>query len=170
MPEEDDGYRTELVRGQLVREPVPGALHARVQIRLGSLLYEYTERTGAGTVLGVMGFVVEEDPATVRGPDLALVRPERLPASGYASTFWRLGPDLAVEILSPSNRRRKIQQKLREYFASGTRLAWVVDPGKRIIEVHQPSAEPRLLGMADTLDGGDVQPSFRLPVARISAA
>lgn len=167
LPEED-AYRVELVRGQLVREPRPAPLHGRVLSRLTRLLASHVEDAGLGEVLVDVGFVLSTEEKTVRGPDLAFVSHDRLPEDAYEEQgFWRFPPDLAIEVVSPSNTASEMQQKVLEYLDAGARLVWVVHPRGRRVTVHRPSGEARVLGADDELDGGDVVPGFRVPVSEL---
>lgn len=165
LPEED-GYRLELERGVLVREPRPAPLHGRVMARLGWHLETHAASSGAGSVFADTGFILSEAPATVRGPDLAFVALDRIPKNAYAETgFWRFSPDLAVEIVSPSNTATSIQQKVFEYLDAGASLVWVVEPGTRTIMAYQRDGSVRVFGVRDTLDGGATLPGLAIPVA-----
>jgi Uma2 family endonuclease len=163
---DDDFWRDELVRGVRVREPRPGGEHARLQARLARHLDAFAEARDLGTVLADAGFVLAEDPATVRGPDVAFVARARLPG-GVGTGYLRVAPDLAVEILSPSNRTSAVQAKVNEYLAAGVRLVWVVDPRTRTITSWRTAAGCRVLGVGDELDGEDVLPGFRLPLTAL---
>ena len=167
MPEPEDGYRYELVRGRLVREPLPAPVHGRIEALLVARLHEFVERSGAGVVLSNTGFLLERDPDTVRGPDVAYVRSDRVPASGYGTEFWQLGPDLAIEVRSPSNRNGAMIEKVTAYLAAGSRLVWVVDPRRRTVTIHSPEREARILNSGSALDGEDVLPGFRMPLSEL---
>lgn len=167
MPEED-AYRVELVRGRLVREPRPAPLHGRVLSRLDRRLGAHVDEAGLGDVLVDVGFVLSDVEQTVRGPDLAFVSRDRLSDDAYDEQgFWRFPPDLAVEVVSPSNSASEIQQKVLEYLDAGTRLVWVVYPRGRRVTVHHPGGEARVLGADDELDGADVVPGFRVRVSEL---
>jgi Uma2 family endonuclease len=163
---DDERYRDELVRGRLVREPRPGPQHAWLQVRLGSMLHDFVERQGLGFVLGDAGYVLAEKPATVRGPDLSFVAAGRMP-DGPSAELPRLAPDLAVEIVSPSNRPAEIHEKVMQYLEAGVRLVWIVDPRARTIAVHRPGTAARVLALDDPLNGEDVLPGFTVPVRRV---
>jgi Uma2 family endonuclease len=163
LPEED-AYRIELVRGRLVREPRPASLHGVVSARLTARLQEFVERAGRGVVLADVGVVVARNPDTVRGPDIAFYTPERIPETGYGTAFWG-PPDLAVEIASPSNRVAEMREKVAEYLEAGVRCVWVVDPPTRSVSVHRSDGAVRTVGEADVLEGDEVLPGFRLPLA-----
>ncbi len=167
LPEED-AFRLELVRGRVVREPRPQALHGRVLARLARLLDEWTEAKGAGAVFADTGFRLAVDPPTVRVPDLVFVSRDRIPEHAYEEQgFWAFAPDLAVEIVSPSNSESEIREKALEYLEAGARLVWVVHPRTREVAVYRSRREVRVLGATEELDGGDVLPGFRLALAAL---
>lgn len=164
---DDEGWRDELVRGRLVREPIPGGEHGWIQVILASALHGHADAHGLGVVLVESGYVLAESPPTVRGPDVSFVSRERIPPEGVVRGHWRMAPDLAVEVVSPSNRLAEMQEKVLEYLDAGSRMVWVVDPRTRSITVYRSPAEIRLLRRGDTLDGGNVVPGFRLPVEEL---
>lgn len=166
LPEEP-GWRDELVEGSVVREPMPSFGHGSTSARVARFLLEWVESRELGEVVGECGFVVQRDPDTVRGPDAAFVSAERLSAWSGDGPFFEGAPDLAVEVLSPSNTRGEVERKVREYLAAGARRVWVVDPASESVTVHRAGGGQRRLGPDDALDGGDVLPGFTLPVSRI---
>ena len=166
LPEED-AFRVELVRGRLVREPRPAALHGWVQLHLGSMLLDHVERHGLGEVFSDIGVILSTDPATVRGPDLAFVSSERLPSGPPERGFLAFAPDLCVEIVSPSNTSAEIHEKVIEYMEAGSRLVWVVHPEARTVTEYRSPAEIRILKATDDLDGGGILPGFRTTVASL---
>jgi Uma2 family endonuclease len=163
---DDDGYRPELSRGLLVREPQPGARHGRTTGKMHLALSAYVSRENLGSVEIECGFLLSTDPPTVRGPDLSFISRERLPAS-LPVGFWPFAPDLAVEVLSPGNTKRELEQKVQDYFDGGTRLVWVVDPRTRTATVYRPRAEIRIVGEHESLSGDDVLPGLVLPLNSI---
>jgi Uma2 family endonuclease len=97
---------------------------------------------------------------------VSFLRAERLPAGGVPSAgFVAFSPDLAVEVLSPDQTAADMDERMADYFAAGTRLFWVVNPARRTVAVHSPTAPARWLREGDVLDGGDVIPGFSVPVA-----
>ncbi len=168
MPEEDE-YRIELVRGRVVRDQLPGARHGQLTIKLGAWIDAYASERGLGITFAHLGCVLSVDPPTVRGPDVAFVVEERLPPGGLPAGFWRSAPDLAVEIVSPSNRAVEIREKVLEYLAAGSRLVWVVDPVTRSVAAYRSREDIRLLTEGDVLEGGDVLPGFRLALTDLFA-
>jgi Uma2 family endonuclease len=166
LPEED-GYRVELVEGQLVREPRPNAEHSWLMSELTGRIREHVRKKGLGVTLAEAGFVLADDPPTVRGPDIAFIAREHLPAEGFPRVFWTIPPDLAVEIVSPSNTRAEIREKVLEYLAAGTRLVWVVEPRTRSVTAYRSRTDVRMLSGSDTLGGANVLPGFSLRVAEL---
>ena len=159
--------RTELVRGQLVvREPA-GYRHGAVAARLLLAIGGFAEAHGLGTVFTAeTGFRLRADPDTVRAPDVAFVRRERLPEPpprGYAA----LAPDLVVEVLSPDDRPREVLDKVSDWLESGTTLVWVVDPERRAARVYRIDGSVDELGEADLLLGEAVLPGFACEMRRI---
>lgn len=166
----DDETRTELVRGRLVREPPAGMDHGSLAKQLTVLLSSFVDRHALGEVYTAdTGFVLFEDPPTVRAPDVAFVSRDRLPSPEDSIGFGRLAPDLAIEIISPSNSAVEILEKVEDYLEAGTRLVWVVEPRRRSITVYRSRNEIRLLGEDDALEGYDVLPGFRLRIAEVFA-
>ncbi|MGH7570374.1 MAG: Uma2 family endonuclease [Gemmatimonadota bacterium] len=163
----DDGYRDELVRGRLVREPLPGGIHDWVAGNLFRSLDRYAEQHSLGHVAFDTGFLLSRDPPTVRGPDVAFLAWERIPSEGPPKGFWETAPDLAVEVLSMSNRAAEINDKVLEYLGAGTRLVWVVDPETRCVTVYRSRKDVQVLTTDDALDGADVLPGFRLPLSEL---
>ncbi|MDP9363937.1 MAG: Uma2 family endonuclease [Chloroflexota bacterium] len=113
------------------------------------------------------GLFLAHEPDTVVAPDVAFVRAERLPSPSERRGFSPVVPDLAVEVVSPSDRQAKVDEKVALYLAAGVPLLWVAYPRRRVVRVHRPGREPVELGEGDVLDGEDVLPGFRLPVADV---
>lgn len=163
----DDGWRTELVRGRVVREPQPAFEHGRVQVMAAEILARHVREHAPQLVcVGNVGAITEEDRHTVRGPDLAVVRKERA-ENLHRSGFLRGAPDLAVEVVSPSNRAGDIQQKVGEYLSAGATLVWVIYPATRTVAVHRPGGEARFLGEGEVLTGGDLMPELQVAVREL---
>ena len=165
----DDGFRYQLVRGELVKMAPAGRVHGkrgnRVNVSLS--LYVYENNLGE-TYLAETGFHLEIDPDHVLAPDVAFVSREREEATPEASGFFPGPPDLAVEVISPSDRYTEVAWKVAEWLAAGTRMVVVVNPRNRTVQAHTPEGVTELTE-SDTLDGGDVVPGWRLAVADIFA-
>ena len=128
----------------------------------------------AGIVIRLLGnFVYPGRLGVVTAPDATFTTWDRLAAAdgGQEVPAPRLGPDLAVEVLSPSNTPAEIARKRRELFATGTRLMWIVDRPRRTFTVYVDAEGPAaaVRGVGDVVDGGDVLPGFTLDVADVFA-
>jgi Uma2 family endonuclease len=166
LPPDDQRY--ELVAGTLVCEPPPGAEHGRVEAILVTRLTQFVLAEGRGVVYaGDAGFILARSPDTVRAPDIAFVESERARRCGRRASYFPGPPDLAVEILSPSDRPGDVHAKVADLLGAGTRIVWVVDPATQTIRVYRALLAPRRLCGTDDLDGEDVLPGFRLRVAEL---
>jgi len=164
----DDGILYELQCGCLLSEPLPGGRHGRIAARIVTLLSGHVVARRLGVVYANdTGYVLARSPDTVRGPDVSFVSQSRFEAIGDVATAVPGPPDLAVEVISPSNSPSQIHAKVADYLAAGTRLVWVVDPERRRVTIHRSLLSPRLLGTADTLDGEDVLPGFSVKVSEL---
>lgn len=159
----DDAFHDELVRGRIVREPPPASQHGWLQVRIARLLGEFVERNRLGLVLVETGFILADDPPTVRAPDVAFVAREH--AAGYPSDrYGRTPPDLAVEIVSPTDRASALQEKVFDYLDAGVRLVWVIDSRSHTATVYRSHSDPSLLRVGDALGGEDVLSGLRIPL------
>lgn len=159
--------REELVRGTVcVREPGPGYTHGSVDAQIGYLLLAFVMPRRLGRVVHNAGFVFERNPDTVCHPDISFVDARRLPLPD-GRPYLDGAPDLAVEILSPGNKKKDVVERIAFFLRSGCRLMWVVDPKRRTITVHRPNHEPVVLGIDDQLSGDDVLPGFECRVAEV---
>jgi Uma2 family endonuclease len=166
----DDGFRYELVRGELKRMSPTGDEHGRVTMELAYALYQHVKLNNLGRIYAAeAGFKLESDPDTVRAPGIAFVNMERIQAGGRIQGYRGGAPDLAVEVLSPGNTKREMTEKVKEYFAAGARLVWIVNPKLKTVTVFHSLTDIMTLTEKDTLDGGKVVPGFQIPVAEIFA-
>lgn len=163
----DDGFRHELQAGLLIAEPQPFPRHAQIQARLAHVLAEFVDARSLGVVLTEGGFLLSRDPDTVRGPDVSFVRADRFDAEEAARGYFRGAPDLAIEVLSPSNRPGETHAKVADYLAAGATLVWVIDPRHHIADVYRSLLSPRRVGAGGVLDGEDVLPGFSVAIAEI---
>lgn len=167
----DDGYRYELVKGELRKMTPAGFDHGAIIMNLGAPLSAHVRSNNLGVVCGAeTGFRLASDPDTVRAPDIAFVRRDRIPASGRPVGFWPGAPDVAVEVLSPGDTVFEVDQKVAAWLTAGATAVWVVNPQRRTVTVHRATGAPRTLSEQDTLDGEDIVPGFRLSVADVFAS
>ena len=166
----NDGLRRELVNGELMTMSPSGFDHGAVVVNLTAPLATHVRSKNLGVVVGAeTGFKLASQPDTVRAPDIAFIRRDRLPTSGRPRTFWSGSPDLAVEVLSPDDRVDEVEEKIAAWLAAGTALVWAVNPKSRTITTYRAGMPPRILGEQDTLTGEDVVPDFGVPVREVFA-
>jgi len=166
----DDGMRHELVRGELRMMPPPGFEHGRVAATVGILLGMHVRQTGIGVTLAAeTGFLLASDPDTVRAPDAAFISRERAEKIGSTAKYWPGAPDLAVEVVSPSDSYHEVQDKALEWLEAGTIAVLVLDPPKRTATVYRGQGDAHVHGAEDTLDLSDAVPGFSVTVAELFA-
>jgi Uma2 family endonuclease len=154
-----DGNKYELVDGEIRVSPA-GNRHSVVAARVVARLLVFVEDRRLGHVLGAdAGFRLPG--GNVRSPDTSFVATGRYPDDRPAVDWGVLAPDLAVEVLSPSERTRHVLDKIGEYLEAGVRLVWVIDPQKQRATVYRSLLDVRELGPDDELTGEDVVPGFR---------
>ena len=156
----------ELIRGELFPIMPAGALHGVVANRLSAYLSMYVIENDLGEVMAAeTGFKLENQ-STV-GADIAFVSKENLAKFGLPDSFFPTAPDLAVEVISPSNTSEEISTKIEDYLASGSQLVWVVYPKRKVVVVYRANDTVSFLHETDELDGEDVIPGFRCPLGKI---
>jgi Uma2 family endonuclease len=165
----NDGIRRELVDGELREMNPPGWEHGEIAGNILGELRSHVLKSKLGKAASEVSYRLVEGPDTVRVPDVSFVRADRLPRTGRVSGFWPGAPDLAVEIVSPTDRYSDVAAKIHEYLDAGTRMILVVDPPRRTITVHRSRTDVAVLTEDDVLDGGDVVPGWKLPVRDIFA-
>ena len=164
----DDGNRHELVAGEL-RTMVPaGWKHGAIGGQLHGWLAHHIQQQKLGKIfLAETGFLITRDPDTVRAPDIAFIHKDHLPAEDPEEAFWPGAPDLAVEVLSPSDRLSEVDEKVRAWLDAGAMMVWVVNPTGKNIAVHRSKTDIKVLTENDQLTGQDVLPGFTCRVGDI---
>ena len=142
--------------------------HGRILINTGTLLRLYTrENPGFSVAGGDPGTKLQQNPDTLRGPDVAVVKKSREP-SGKGEAGWLEGaPDLAVEIAGDAQSVSDLNEKALEYLAAGARMVWVIDPDPMRVLIFLPPDHVSILSKADVLEGGDVLPGFSCRVSEL---
>jgi Uma2 family endonuclease len=173
MPHRDEHgnqCRFELIRGELKIMSLAKPLHGVICARLNFRLSGFVEKHDLGETFGAeTGFLVEHAPDSVLGPDVAFVSHERLATVENFEKYFPFAPDLAVEVLSPGNTVREINEKVVMYFAAGSRAVWVFNPKKRTTAVYASPSDVCILSEHETLEGGEVLPGFRLELSKLFA-
>jgi len=156
--------RHELVRGELRTMPLAFLEEGRLTSEVNGSLWRHVEDHRLGEVFVGAGFQLTTDPDTVRAPDVAFIRSERLRETGIPEGYFPGAPDLAVEVISPDDLDEEVDEKVAEWLEHGTQLVFVVNPRRRTVAVHRPGKPMHTLGMDDTLSGEDVVPGWSLAV------
>lgn len=158
--------RTELVRGSIRMMSPASPVHGLVSGRIFHLLAAFVSTHQLGACFAdSTGYVLPNLTNTVRAPDASFVRADRLPPEGVGYGFFQLAPDLAVEVLSPSESRAEVQGKLADYVVAGTALVWLIDPAARSVMVVARAEQRRTLVAGEQLGGGEVLPGFTCDVS-----
>ena len=166
----EDGGRLELVRGEIVEMTPTGGQHGVLTMELGRWIANYVREQGLGVVVGAeTGFILATNPDTVRAPDVAFIAQERLPRP-IPERYLPLAPDLAVEVVSPSDVAQDVRRKVIDYLRAGTRLVWVVYPETQTVDVYRPGQDVRVVEAQGALQGEEVLSGFELPLRELFAA
>ena len=164
----DDGFRYELIRGELRKMSPAGQTHGEYAMSIGAPLAIYAKTNGLGKVYAAeTGFKLESDPDHVRAPDAAFISSARLEEVGESDGFVEGAPDIAVEVISPSDRYTDVDEKIAEWLDAGTLAVILVDPRRRMAKVHRSSTDVVVLGEEDTLEVDDIVPGWQMSVREI---
>ena len=160
----DDGFRYELVRGELRKMAPAGGPHGTVANNVSWSLTSIVKAQSLGAVFAAeTGFRIGTKPDTVRAPDVAFVTRARIEQIGIPEGFWPGAPDLAVEVISPSDTFSEVEEKVLDWLDAGCRMVIVLDPRKRTASVYRgPNA--KLLTVDDMLSGEDVMPGWSVAI------
>jgi Uma2 family endonuclease len=153
-----------LIKGELLTMPPPKAIHGHVVANLTILLGPHVKANKLGYVYAETGYKLETNPDTVLGPDISFVARERL--EGIPDGYYQGAPDVAVEVLPPSDRRSKVEWKTDLWLSLGARSVWLVNPKTRTVEVVRADDDRKLFRESDDLVD-DTVPGFRVPVSEI---
>lgn len=166
----DTGMRRELVRGE-VRELAPaGKEHGSLAMRAGWRLGQHVETLGLGEAYAAeTGFIIASGPDTVRAPDVSFVRQEVVESIGPIRGFLPCAPDLAIEVISPSDSYTEVKEEVIEWLEAGCRMIVTIDPRRRIVTVYRSRHDIEILTEEDTLFGGDVVEGWELPLSVLFA-
>ena len=164
----DDGYRYELVKGELRKMPPAGFEHGIRAAKIGRHLDVYVEQHQLGYVCGAeTGFRISRNPDTVRAPDAAFVRQASIEQQGIERGYWEGAPDLAVEVISPNDTDTEVSEKVEEWLTAGCTMVWVINPRQETVAVYRAAEAVSILSGDDVLEGGDVVEGFQCRVQQI---
>lgn len=163
-----EGVRGELIRGVLCETMSTGELHGKIVTNLVVELGVFVKARQLGTVFASdSGVRLERNPDTVREPDIAFTSVEKLPLDAWNTGYSEVVPDLVIEVASPSDSPRELNDKAHMWLSHGVRLVWVVQPGTRTIDVYEPDQAVTTLSHQDALAGPGVLPGFACDVSAV---
>jgi Uma2 family endonuclease len=164
----DDGFRYELVRGELRKMAPPGEEHGIITVEITLSLGNHVKARHLGKVYAAeTGFKLASGPDTVRAPDVAFVSREGLEQQPPTKGYRQGAPDLAVEVLSPGDRYGEVEEKVFDWLDAGTKMVLVVNPDKRTVTVYRSRREIHVLTEDDAVSGADVVPGWSLPLREL---
>jgi Uma2 family endonuclease len=164
----DDGFRYELVRGELRKLAPAGYKHGRIVLNISTPLDQHVRANKLGAVFAAeTGFKLQAGPDLVRAPDVAFVRQERIEQQADSEGYWPGAPDLAVEVISPSDVYSEVEEKVIDWLDGGAQMVIVVNPRKRSVTVYRSFTDIAILTDNDEVDGKGVVPEWILPVKHI---
>jgi Uma2 family endonuclease len=163
-----DGFRYELVKGELIKMAPASYEHGIVAMSFGSRLFNHVTANNLGKVCGSeTGFVVSSNPDTVLAPDAAFIERERADQVGMVRGYFPGVPDLAVEVISPNDTYTEVREKALEWLAAGTRMVIVLNPRKRNATVYRSENDITILSEDDVLDIDDIVKGFKVHIKDI---
>lgn len=163
-----EGFRYELINGELEKMASPGAPHGRITLRLTLPLGQFIWDHGLGEIFAAeTGYKLTSNPDTVLAPDFSFVSKQRLEELGETTGYIPIPPDLAVEVLSPSDRPAKVKTKTLRWLGYGSKQVWIVNPQDRTVTVHRSPTDSKTFSGDDYLEAPDLFPGFRLSLDRI---
>ncbi|HEX8671450.1 MAG TPA: Uma2 family endonuclease [Longimicrobium sp.] len=157
--------RCELIEGEIFEMTPAGRPHGRIASRFHGRLEPYVrERELGEAYVAEFGYRVETNPDTVLVPDVSFVTAAREHEFEEDEGYFPGAPDLAVEVISPTDRYSEVALKVQKYLKAGARMVVVIDPPKRTLIVHQSRSEVLILKEGDVFDAGDLIPGFQVRV------
>jgi Uma2 family endonuclease len=165
-PSIPDDMLYEVVDGQVV-EKTTGTFETDIASLLDQILGTFARANRLGRVFSEMLFRIDIGQDLQRRPDVAFVSHARWPYNRRPRDVpvWDMVPDLAIEVISPSNSASAVQRKVHEYFKAGVIRVWVVYPEQAEVFIYSTPQQIQVVGVGQELDGGDLLAGFRLPVA-----
>lgn len=165
----NNGTSYELSEGELIPVCPSSSSQSQLLPILSATFIQFLKTNPLGTIFVDQGFIFQpKKPRTMRAPDIAFVKRERMPSGGPPKKgYWEFVPDLAIEIVSPDDKWYDLTVKLGEYFRFGVREVWVILPPNQAVIVYHSEQEARYLGMQDKLEQPEILPGFSVEIAEL---
>jgi Uma2 family endonuclease len=154
----------EYVKGNLEKKVMPNAKPSGIAGRLIIELGIYLKKNKVGRIYPEAHFQIGEDK---RVPDVAFVESAKIPETGEPQQFWSFAPDLAIEIVSPTDFYQDVLDKIGDYFAANVKQVWLINPEKETLTVYFSTSETKILGKNDVLTGDQILPKFSVKLSEI---
>lgn len=163
-----EGFRYELINGELITMPASGSPHGRITMRLSVPLAQFIWDHELGEVFAAeSGFQLTFNPDTVLAPDFSFFARQRWEEIGEHKGFTPGAPDIVVEVLSPDDRRSKVNAKISLWLVGGAKQVWIVNPKTSTVTIHRSPSDSITFSGSDELQADDILPGFRLSLDRI---
>ena len=159
-----DGVCHEISSGELITLPPAKSLHSRTALIVMKLLQQYLSQYLGSEAIPEAGYVLSRDPLTIRQPDLSVLNTERI-RSTAPDNYFEGAPELAIEIVSPSDSAEDLEIKVRQYLQAGAQQVWILYPKSQDVHVYSPGGPLKVLESRETLEGGATLPGFAVKVS-----
>ena len=161
-----EGERYELNAGELIVSPPGKSFHTLVAHELLEILQAFLKQAGESRAFMEAGYVLGREPLTIRQPDVSVLSKDRI-ASTAPDSYFEGAPQLAIEIVSPSDAAEDLDFKAEQYLQAGAHEVWILYPKTKTVHVYRRAGESKILNQEDTLQSPDVMPDFSVKVADI---
>jgi len=158
-------HRYELVEGALNTMTPAGNEHGRIAASLSWRVASFVDEKKLGAVYAAeTGFLLSRNPDSVRAPDFAFIRQQRIDEAGTVSGFWPGAPDLVAEVVSPNDSFADVEAKSFAWLAAGCRVVWVVEPRQQHVTVYRSSDDITVMGTDEALTEPELRPGLSVNV------